>query len=227
MAVSLSLVLSHESQVNRGGLPTLRCGNAFKMGSYAREPQHSEAVMNILDAILNHQDGAAVQQLAQQFGLDNTEATSALTALIPQLAAGVQNNMQQPGGLDSLLGALTGGSHDQVMSDPTMLAQSSTVDVGNGILGQILGSRDVSRQVAANAASQTGLSSDLMKQMLPLVATLVMGALSRQASAAGTSAGVQSSGLMGSLESMLDQNRDGSMVDDVVGMMGKFLGGSR
>ena len=183
--------------------------------------------MNILDAILNHQDGAAVHQLAQQFGLDDAQATSALSALIPQLAAGVQTNIQQPGGLDSLLGALTGGSHDQVMNDPSMLAQSSSVDVGNGILGQILGSRDVSRQVASNAASQTGLSADLMKQMLPLVATLVMGALSRRASAAGASASVQSSGLMGSLESVLDQNRDGSMVDDVVGMMGRFLGGSR
>jgi hypothetical protein len=197
------------------------------MGSYGREPQHSEAVMNILDAILTHQDGAAVQQLAQQFGLDDAQATSALSALIPQLAAGVQTNIQQPGGLDSLLGALTGGSHDQVMNDPSMLAQSSSVDVGNGILGQILGSRDASRQVASNAASQTGLSADLMKQMLPLVATLVMGALSRRTSAAGASAGVQSSGLMGSLESVLDQNRDGSMVDDVVGMMGRFLGGSR
>ena len=183
--------------------------------------------MNILDAILNHQDGAAVHQLAQQFGLDDAQATSALSALIPQLAAGVQTNIQQPGGLDSLLGALTGGSHDQVMNDPSMLAQSSSVDVGNGILGQILGGRDVSRQVASNAASQTGLSADLMKQMLPLVATLVMGALSRRTSAAGASAGVQSSGLMGSLESVLDQNRDGSMVDDVVGMMGRFLGGSR
>ena len=183
--------------------------------------------MNILDAILNHQDGAAVQQLAQQFGLDNAQATSALSALIPKLAAGVQTNIQQPGGLDSLLGALAGGSHDQVMNDPSMLAQASSVDVGNGILGQILGSRDVSRQVASNAAGQTGLSPDLMKQMLPLVATLVMGALSRQASAAGTSAGVQSSGLMGSLESVLDRNRDGSMVDDVVGMMGRFLGGNR
>jgi hypothetical protein len=183
--------------------------------------------MNILDSILSHQDGAAVQQLAQQFGLDNAQATSALSALIPQLAAGVQNNMQQPGGLDSLLGALTGGSHDRVMDDPSVLAQASSVDVGNGILGQILGSRDVSRQVAATAAGQTGLSSDLMKQMLPLAATLVMGALSRQTSAAGNSASLQTSGLMGSLESVLDQNRDGSMVADVVGMMGKFLGGSR
>jgi hypothetical protein len=199
------------------------------MGSCAREPQDSEAVMNILDAILNHQDGAAVQQLAQQFGLDNDQATSAISALVPQLAAGVQRNIQQPGGLDSLLGALTGGGHDQVLNDPSLLGQAASFDSGNGILGHLLGSRDVSRQVASSAASQTGLSSDVLKQMLPLVATLVMGALARQTSAARTSAAAspQTAGIMGSLESMLDQNRDGSMVDDVVGMMGKFLGGSR
>ena len=52
--------------------------------------------MNILDAILNHQDGAAVQQLAQQFGLDNAQATSALSALVPQLAAGVQPTFSSP-----------------------------------------------------------------------------------------------------------------------------------
>jgi hypothetical protein len=144
------------------------------MGSCAREPQHSEAVMNILDAILNHQDGAAVQQLAQQFGLDNDQAASAISALVPQLAAGVQRNIQQPGGLDSLLGALTGGGHDQVLNDPSLLGQAASFDSGNGILGHLLGSRDVSRQVASSAASQTGLSSDVLKQMLPLVATLVM-----------------------------------------------------
>ena len=185
--------------------------------------------MNILDAILNHQDGAAVQQLAQQFGLDSDQATSALSALVPQLAAGVQRNIQQPCGLDSLLGALTGGGHEQVMNDPSLLGQATSMDAGNGILGQLLGSRDASRQVASAAASQTGLSADLLKQMLPLAATLVMGAVSRQVSAAGTSANAapQAAGLMGSLESVLDQNRDGSMVDDVVGMMGKFLGGGK
>ena len=144
--------------------------------------------MNILDAILNHQDGAAVQQLAQRFGLDNDQATSALSALVPQLAAGVHKNIQQPGGLDSLLGALTGGGHDQVMNDPSLLGQAASFDSGNGILGHLLGSRDVSRQVASSAASQTGLSSDVLKQMLPLVATLVMGALARQTSAARISA---------------------------------------
>ncbi len=185
--------------------------------------------MNILDTILNHQDGAAVQQLAQQFGIGNDQATSALSALIPQLSAGVQTNIQQPGGLQALLGALTAGQHEQYLNEPAMLNDPTAVANGNGILGHLLGSRAASSQVAQTASQQTGLSPDLMKQMLPIVATLVMGSLARQTSGVGAQASSMGSGnaggLMGSLESMLDQNKDGSMVDDVMGMMGKFLGG--
>ena len=39
--------------------------------------------------------------------------------------------------------------------------------------------QDVSRGVAAHAAQETGLGDDTMKQMLPMVASLVMGALSK------------------------------------------------
>jgi hypothetical protein len=46
---------------------------------------------------------------------------------------------------------------------------------GNGILGHILGSKDVSRQVAAQASARTGIGADVLKKMLPLVATLAMG----------------------------------------------------
>jgi hypothetical protein len=180
--------------------------------------------MNILDSILNHQDGAAVQQLSQQFGLGNDQTVSALSALVPQLASGVQQNIQQPGGLQSLLGALAAGQHDQYLSNPSRLGDPSTMADGNSILGHIFGSTSATRDVAANAAAQTGLSQGVLTRMLPLAATLVMGSLSRQTSAAGAS---QGSGMMGTVASMLDANHDGSMIDDVVGMMGKFLGGTK
>ena len=83
--------------------------------------------------------------------------------------------------------------------------------------------------MAAQAAEQTGLGSDLMKQMLPIVASLAMGALSKQSAGnnlAGMVQGGQSSGVMGLLGSFLDQNRDGSMVDDVLkGVAGRLFGG--
>ena len=42
--------------------------------------------MNILDAIVNAQDGAAVRQLGSQVGLRPDQTTAALSALVPALA---------------------------------------------------------------------------------------------------------------------------------------------
>jgi hypothetical protein len=60
--------------------------------------------MNILDAIVNAQDGAAVRQLGSQVGLAPDQATAALSALMPALAGGFQRNIQSQGGLESLDG---------------------------------------------------------------------------------------------------------------------------
>ncbi len=182
--------------------------------------------MNILDAIVNAQGGAAVRQLGSQFGLGQDQTAAALTALLPALAAGVQRNIKDEGGLTSLTSALSSGNHGRYIDSPGNLGAQSAVADGNGILGHILGSKDVSREVATRAAAQTGLSADVMKRMLPLAATLMMGAFSKQASPASTmAAGLGSSGggIAAMLTPLLDQNRDGSIADDVASMIGRFI----
>ena len=73
---------------------------------------------------------------------------------------------------------------------------------GNGILGHLLGSKDVSREVASRAAAQTGLSADVLKRMLPLAATLMMGAFSKHSGdPSSIAAGLGSSG--GGIAAML------------------------
>ncbi len=183
--------------------------------------------MNILDTIMNAQGGAAVQQLGSQLGLGQDQTTAALSALLPALAGGVQNNIQHEGGLGALMAALSSGKHQGYIDNPVQLGQAATVADGNNILGHILGSKDVSRQVATRAASQTGLSADVLKQMLPLVATLMMGAMSKQsASTSSTAAGVPGTGggIASMLGPLLDKNRDGSILDDVTSMLGRFTG---
>lgn len=183
----------------------------------------------LLQSILGAAGGGVLNQVAGQFGLSPQQAESAIGALLPALTGGLQRNVQQEGGLESLLGALTGGSHGQYLDDPSSLASGDTVLDGNAILGHLLGSKDVSRQVAAQAASQTGLDTGLMKQLLPIVATLAMGALSKQSSSANLSGVMQqqgAGGVMGLLGSFLDQNNDGSMVDDLLkGVAGRLFGG--
>ncbi len=176
--------------------------------------------MNIIDLVLNAQGGSAARTAGQRAGLSPDQTTAGLSALVPALTAGLHRNASQPGGLDALLSALSNGRHAQYVDDATTLARDETVGDGNAILGHILGSKEASRAVAAQAAAQTGLGADVLKKLLPLAATMVMGSLAKSRSApAGGGAD-----LLGMLAPMLDANRDGSIVDDVLGRLGGFLG---
>jgi len=65
----------------------------------------------------------------------------------------------------------------------------------------------------------------VLKSMLPIVAAMMMGSLSKQLRQPGgrMQSGVATTdGLFGMLAPMLDSNRDGSMVDDVIGMLSRF-----
>lgn len=170
-------------------------------------------MQELLDTILQAQGGGLVKQLAGQFGIDESQAGSALGQLLPALTGAAQNNVRQ-GGLDGLLGALSSGGHERYIEDPSLLGSQETVEDGNGILGHLLGSKDASRALASQVSGSTGLGVDVLKKMLPVVATLVMGSMSK-----ATNQGSTGSGLL----SMLDTNRDGSVLDDVAGFMGKFL----
>jgi hypothetical protein len=183
--------------------------------------------MNILDSILGARDGAAVQQLAAQFGLRPEQASAAIGALMPALAAGLKRDITtNEAGLES---ALANGRHETYVDQPEVLGAPATTADGNAILGHIFGSKDVSRKVAAGAAERTGIDPAILKQMLPLLASLAMGALAKQKKSAATGAAgaAQSGGLAGMLEPLLDRDGDGSISDDVGGMLGRFLGRKR
>ncbi|MEO8482376.1 MAG: DUF937 domain-containing protein [Acidobacteriota bacterium] len=179
--------------------------------------------MDLLNTILNAQGGRAVDQIGEHVGLDRAQTVSAIETLLPSLAGGLSRNAAQPGGLESLVAALASGAHQQYVSDPSQLAQPAAIQDGNNILGHILGSKDASRGVAAEAAATTGIGADVLRKMLPMLASLAMGAMSQRGAArswfGGSSTG--GGGLMGMLAPMLDRNRDGSVGDDLMGMLGQ------
>jgi hypothetical protein len=139
--------------------------------------------MGVLDDLLNPQNSRAVRQIASQTGVGEADARSALEHLAPAISRGVQRNIATEGGLESLLRALQSGNHGRYLDDPGQLGNA--VDDGNNILGHVFGSKDVSRGVANQVSQETGIGADLLKRMLPLIASLVMGALARNASGSG------------------------------------------
>ncbi len=180
--------------------------------------------MSILNTILNSQNGAPVSALGRRFGLDENQTQAALKHLVPALNAGVKRNVQQQDGLSALLGALGNGNHDRYLEQPDLLERDETVSDGNGILGHIFGSKDVSRQVAAQASQQTGIDSGILKKMLPLVATMAMGSLKKQSQGMGfTGQAAPASNSGGLLTQLLDADGDGSIGDDIWNMAKKLF----
>lgn len=139
--------------------------------------------MNLLEMIMSAQNGAAAQQAGAQLGLNQSQSQSAIAALLPAISSALKQNTANPQGLAGLLGALQNGQHEQYLDNPQMLGQPQTVNDGNAILGHLFGSKEVSRAVAGRASEQTGIGSDVLKKLLPLVATMAMGSLSKQTKA--------------------------------------------
>lgn len=183
-----------------------------------------------------------LRSMANELGVNEGEAADGADALIPAILGGFKKQAQtQPTGLEGLgglLGQLGGGG----LLDQVLAPQPTDVSAGNEVLGQIFGSKDVSRTVAQDAASRTGLDPGLLKKMLPMVAMLVAGFLAKQRGSGaetapggglgdllgglvggqGTAPAMPSTGLPG-LASMLDLNRDGNPLDDILSMAGRAL----
>ena len=180
------------------------------------------AGMNLLEMILNAQGGAAAQQAGAQMGLNQTQTQSAISALLPAISSALKKNTQSPQGLGGLLQALQGGNHEQYLENPQAMAQPETVQDGNAILGHLFGSKDVSRAVAGHAAAKTGLGADVLKKLLPLVATMAMGSLSKQ-----TRQPDMKSALAGLAMKQLLGGGNAAQSSGLGNMLGSLLGGQR
>ena len=67
--------------------------------------------MNLTDLMLYQNNGAAVNALSQQFGLNHDQTVQAIEALMPAFSQGLKRNTQQPDGAAALIEALAHGQH--------------------------------------------------------------------------------------------------------------------
>ena len=174
-----------------------------------------------------------VQAMSRELGISEADAARGAAALAPAILGGFKKQAQsQPSGVEGLgglLGQLGGGS----LLDDVLAPQPTDVNRGNDVLGQIFGSKDVSRTIAENASSQSGVDQSVLKQMLPMVAMMIAGYMAKQhgggigAAPSGGGLGGLVGGLLGGgggsggLASMLDLNRDGNPLDDILRMAGR------
>ena len=182
--------------------------------------------MNMMDMIMQAAGGQAPQQLGQQFGLNQQQSQSAISALLPAISSAMKQNTNNPQGLAGLLGALQNGSHDQYLDNPAQLGQPQATTEGNAILGHLFGSKDVSRAVAGHAAEKSGIGADVLKKMLPMVAMMAMGSLGKQTQGAGMFSQATGGGMQGMIAQMaMQQLTGGASKSGLGGLLGGLLGG--
>ncbi len=170
--------------------------------------------MNLTDILAQ---AGGIESMAKDLGIPPAMAKQGAEALLPAILGGFKKQAQSGGieGLGGLLGQLGGGG----LLDSVLGPQPTPVAPGNEVLGQIFGSKDVSRTVAGQAATQTGLDSGLLKKMLPILAMMVAGYMAKQG---GQSQG--GGGLGDLIGGALGGGAGGS--GGLGGMLGSILGGA-
>lgn len=186
------------------------------------------------------QQGGALQQVSQQLGLDQGQASQAVGAALPLLMGALGTNASQPQGAQSLLNALQkdhlggdggGGGFDLGgILGAVLGGGGGPAANGQGILGHVFGGQ--TPQAAQVLGQKTGLDSGRSGQLLAILAPIVMSFLAQRfaqqgnagelSQALGAETPAAGSGGIGGLLNAFDQDGDGQFgLSDVMGILSK------
>ena len=190
---------------------------------------------SIMNAILSQFDADTLEQLSGRLGASQQTTGNAIAAAVPLLLSALSRNSNSADGRDSLYNALSNDHDGGILDNLSGFLGGAQQSQGEGILGHVFGD---SQNGAVNALSKaTGMDASSMGRLLVTLAPIVMGFLgrTRQQQGMGPSgmAGLlggeteyaqqAAPGLMGTINRFLDQNGNGSAVDDLAGMLGGML----
>ncbi len=122
-----------------------------------------------------------LSEIGRQFGLNEEQTRAAVEALTPVVAAGMRRSGGAGGGLNDIIRSITqGGAPEET---------GAATSQGNDILGEIFGSKEVSRGVANELSATSGIGASILKKMLPIIASIVMAQVAKQMGSRGGSSG--------------------------------------
>ncbi len=194
----------------------------------------------ILDLLNSPMGKQLISGVSQQSGQPADKTSSILTMALPVLMGAMKRNASTPDGAQGLMGALSGKHDGGILDNLGGLfgggVDQNVMDDGAGILGHILGGKQPQVQ---NALSQkSGIDAGSIGTILKVAAPILMGFLGKQKKEQNVTDANGLSGLLGGMlggestgakqqsliESFLDSDGDGSILDDVAGMV---LGGGQ
>ena len=188
----------------------------------------------ILDLLNSDLGKTIISGVSGQTNQPSNKTADVLTMALPVLMAAMKRNASTPQGAEGLMGALS-GKHDGTILDNLGGFFGGGVDAavmsdGDKILGHVLGSKK--QGVESIIGQKSGMDASSVAQILQVAAPILMGVLGKQTRQNNISSANDLSGMLGGLlggndaqeeqsflEKILDADGDGSVVDDVAGMV--------
>lgn len=142
-------------------------------------------MMTLFEMMQSAQNGQAMQNLARQYGLSQQQTQSAIDALLPAFSMGLQRQTQDPYAFGNLAQMMTASPFAKMYDADGDGIPDNARAMGNDVLSQLFGSKEVSNAVTAQAAATSGVGQAILKQMLPVIASMVMGGLFKSTNSQG------------------------------------------
>uniref|UniRef100_UPI0040498F02 DUF937 domain-containing protein n=2 Tax=Gelidibacter sp. TaxID=2018083 RepID=UPI0040498F02 len=193
----------------------------------------------ILDLLNSDLGETIVNGVAGQTNQPTNKTQEVLTMALPVLMEAMRRNASNPQGAEKLLGAINSKHDGSILDNLGGLfnggVDANVIEDGGKILGHVLGNKQQSVETAISQKS--GLDAGSIAQILKVAAPILMGMLGNQAKEKQVNSPSGLEDLLGGLvkgnspkqersflESILDADGDGSVIDDVAGMV---LGGNK
>ena len=188
-----------------------------------------------LEGILNEAlGGDTISQMSQTLGTDEGTTANAVQTALPMLLGVMTRNSSTPEGATSLLSALDEDHDGSVLNDLGGLLGGYDAGPGAGILDHVFGDKLGAAQSGVSQAS--GLDMGRAGSLLMMLAPIVMGALGKyrrqgridesslpDVLGRATRETASNSPISDLLSGMLDSNRDGSSLDDILRLAGNYF----
>jgi len=187
----------------------------------------------LLDLLSSPLGKQLISGVAGQTGQPENKTADVLSMAMPLLLGAMKKNASSPQGAEGLMNALSskhdGGLLDNLGGLFGGGVDQSVMDDGAGILGHVFGGKQANVE---NALSQkSGLDAGSVAQILKIAAPLVMAYLGKQKAQSNVNDSNGLNSLLGSMlggqpqqnqsliTTLLDADGDGSILDDVAGMV--------
>lgn len=168
----------------------------------------------ILDEFMSSLGPQVSEKLSKNIGVDKNTASAIIPQVLPMILSGLKKQKDNFGGEKRVDHILNKYGSSSVLNDLDQLFSTKANEPDpDPALGGLLG--DAGIQASNLFSKQFNLDSSTASKLIPMLAPVVLGYLTKKRdSGAGTTG----------IASLLDQDGDGSILDDVAGFLMSSLG---